>query len=94
MGMISYLASEHFGWVMAAILATMCACGMLLRRYGRSDKLRLIIYIIEVLLLALLFSFICIKDEQVKHTEEEQAASFVDDPNVYFTYEIKYVSDL
>lgn len=85
---IFYLAQQHFLMSVAVIASLMALLAFFLRRKDTSDTCRMVVYIIEVLLLLLLFSFLCIKDDMIRKKSESTMIS--GNPSEYFTFEYKY----
>ena len=86
MDTIYYLAQHFFMESVAAILAVMTVCGILLKRITGHQALRMVLYISIVLLLIFLFSFLTIKDD-VNERAAGNSIGYYASPSETWTFE-------
>lgn len=89
MSMMYDLAGGHFIPALSGILASMCLCIAILRRYRCCDAVCLALHVVLILLFALLFSLLSVRDEIVSREDEPPVVTA--SPSDSFSFEYREI---
>lgn len=89
---IMSLVEYHFIGTLSVVCVLLFLCGYFACRIKENQVIKSILYIVSVILLVFLFSFVSIKSDFVEHSKEENSTVYKDlSPSEIFTYEERYI---
>lgn len=92
MFMIMSLVEYHFIGTLSVVCVLLFLCVYFACRIKENQVIKSILYIVSVILLVFLFSFVSIKSDFVEHSKEDNSTVYKDlSPSEIFTYEERYI---
>lgn len=90
--MIMSLVEYHFIGTLSVVCVLLFLCVYFACRIKENQVIKSILYIVSVILLVFLFSFVSIKSDFVEHSKEDNSTVYKDlSPSEIFTYEERYI---
>lgn len=89
---IMSLVEYHFIGTLSVVCVLLFLCVYFACRIKENQVIKSILYIVSVILLVFLFSFVSIKSDFVEHSKEDNSTVYKDlSPSEIFTYEERYI---